>query len=190
MEKHGAAAELCLKATVTEMVKSRSLRANKLAVASPEPAALDSLLHEGVVVPISQEQYVAFRHHILFDYAASRVYLDIADPKQAVRQFAQSNGLGLVLAPALSYSLLQLWSDDRTGRERFWATITLFCGDSGCDPVARSVAARTASELPQVSGDALGFLAELLQPVDSTEIDLNSTLGQVVGALFVAVRRR
>ena len=185
VEKHGAAVELCLKATVNEMVESRSLRANKLAVASPGPAALDSLLREGVMIPMSQGQYVAFRHHILFDYAASRVYLDMAHPKEAVRQFSQSNGLGLVLAPALSYSLLQLWSDDETGREWFWATIALFCGDSGCDPVARSVAARTASELPEVSGDAIGLLAELLQPEDSTEIEPNSTLGQVVGALFV-----
>ena len=76
VERHGTAAELCLRRSVSEMVDGRALRANKLNAAGSDPTAFDTLLRENVLVSLPGDRQVAFRHHILFDYAASRVYLD------------------------------------------------------------------------------------------------------------------
>jgi hypothetical protein len=72
--EHGTAAEQCLHRVVSEMVGGRALKANRLSAAGSEPTVLDTLLHENVLVLLPGERHVAFRHHILFDYAASRVY--------------------------------------------------------------------------------------------------------------------
>ena len=119
----------------------------KLDAARPDAAAFDALLHENVLVPLKQEQFIAFRHHILFDYAASRVYLRPDDVAGTASLLGHGNGLGLMLAPALAFALQQLWNDTEGGHRRFWDAVTILSGDPACDPVARSVAARTASEL-------------------------------------------
>ncbi|MDD9996912.1 MAG: ATP-binding protein [Rhodospirillaceae bacterium] len=183
--QHGTGAELCLEAVVSTMVESRSLRARKLDVASADAKVLDDLLHENVLVALNKGQFVAFRHHILFDYAASRVYLRVDDLTETANVLSDCRGVSLMLAPALAFALLQLWNDDEGNRQDFWAAITRFCGDSNCDPVARSVAARTASELPRVSGDAIGLLTGMSEPTQLADIDSTRALGHVVGALVV-----
>jgi hypothetical protein len=184
IERHGTGAELCLEAAVAQMIESRSLRARKLDTARPDPSAFDALLHENVLVLLPQDQFVSFRHHILFDYGASRVYLRPDDLVQTSNILKHDKGLGLMLAPALGFALQQLWNDAECGHQRFWDAITRFSGDPSCDPVARSVAARTASELPRVSGDAIGLLSGLtLDAEPKTRAAL--ALSHVVGALIV-----
>ena len=184
VEKHGTGAELCLQAAVAQMIATRSLRAGKLDAARPDAAAFDALLHENVLVPLKQEQFIAFRHHILFDYAASQVYLRPDDVAGTASLLGHGNGLGLMLAPALAFALQQLWNDTEGGHRRFWDAVTILSGDPACDPVARSVAARTASELPRVPGDAIELLVGL-----SAQGDLKAraatALSHVVGALVV-----
>lgn len=184
VEKHGTGAELCLQAAVSQMVSTRSLRAEKLNAARPDPAAFDALLHDSVLVPLKQDQFVAFRHHILFDYAASRVYLHPDDVAGTAILLTHGNGLGLMLAPALGFALQQLWDDAERGHRRFWETVASLSGDPACDPVARSVAARTASELPRVPGDAIELLANL-SAQGGLEARAATALSHVVGALVV-----
>ena len=187
VEKHGTKAEVCLRTAISEMIGSRALQARKLDVAKADGLALDALLHENVLVLVRDEQFVTFRHHILFDYAASRVYLRPDDPKHAPRLLEQGTGLGLMLAPALSYSLLRLWNDRAQNRLSFWSAVTRFCGDSKCDPVARSVAARAAAELPSAVEDANGLVRALMGAAGPPEVDGKMALGHVVGALTVGL---
>ena len=85
------------------MVELQSLRARKLDAARPDATAFDALLHENVLVSLKQEeQFVAFRHHILFDYAASRVYLRIDDTAATAKLLMHGNGLGLMLRASVS----------------------------------------------------------------------------------------
>jgi hypothetical protein len=186
VEMHGIGAELCVEAAVKQMIESRSLRARKLDAARPNALAFDALLHENVFVSLKQEQFVAFRHHILFDYAASRVYLRTDKLEHTAILLANGNGLGLMLAPALGFALQQLWNDAEGGHRRFWDAITRFSGDPACDPVARSVAARTASELPLVPGDAIGLLAGLPMRGE-TKKRSTTALSHAVGALVVRI---
>jgi hypothetical protein len=83
--QHGTAAELCLRRAVSEMVDGRALRANRLNTAGSCPAAFDALLRENVLVPLAGNLHVGFRHHILFDYAASRVYPAVGAPRRPIR---------------------------------------------------------------------------------------------------------
>ena len=69
----GNAADLCLRAALELMVTTHTLQADRLAVARAGPAALDDLFKANVLVPVVGDRYVGFRHHILFDYAASRL---------------------------------------------------------------------------------------------------------------------
>jgi hypothetical protein len=180
--KHGTAAELCIEAAVTQMIESRSLQARKLDVARPDALTFDALLHENVLV--LQEQSVAFRHHVLFDYAASRVYIRTDDLGQTADLLKHDKGLGFMLAPALGFAIQQLWSDPDDGHRRFWMAIRRLTGDAGCDPIARSVSARAAAELPLVSGDAIGLFTGPLAQGDS-KTSLVAALSHVVGALVV-----
>ena len=184
VEKHGTGADLCIEATVTQMIESRSLRVRKLDAARPDASAFDALLHENVLVLLNQGQFVAFRHHILFDYAASHVYLRVDKLDQTAYLLTHGKGLGLMLAPALGYALQQLWNDVEDGHRNFWEAITRFSGDPAFDPVTRSVAARTASELPYICGDAIGLLAGLSEQGEPKKQSATA-LSHVVGALVV-----
>ena len=181
--KHGTAAERCLQATVKEMIESKRLRARKLNVACPD-VALDDLLRENVLFG-SHDQFVAFRHHILFDYAASRVFLQPDDPTGTAKLLESERGVGFLLAPAVGFLLHELWhTPDDMRLQDFWRAVATICGDTACDPVARSVAARTASELPSHSGDALGLLEGLSAQAEAKDRAVR-TLRHVTGAFVV-----
>jgi len=136
VERHGTAAELCLRRAVAEMVDGRALRANKLDAAGSDPAAFDALLRENVLVPLPGDRHVAFRHHILFDYAASRVYLDPDDISKTAALLASNSDLGLMLAPALAFALQSLWNTSGNGRASFWSAIVTIAGTAASDPIA------------------------------------------------------
>lgn len=186
IEPYRTVGELCLRDTVSKMVDLRVLRVRKLDVArmhATNAEMLDNFLHENVLISLGQRQIVQFRHHILFDYAASRVYLDLDDSIATFNLFRQKDGLGLMLAPAVSFSLTQLWGEGEDCRERFWFAIVRICGDSQCDPVARAVAARVATELPLATGQTAGLHEALLGVDQERGVNATRALGQVVSAL-------
>jgi hypothetical protein len=112
--------DACLRAVLEEMVTSRSLRASHQTAFASGGNGLARLLGAGVLVEQSGGRNVAFRHHILFDYAASRLYLNPFDAAGVHSAFVRENGLGLMLGPALGYSLQELWNNnpDRRSRDR------------------------------------------------------------------------
>lgn len=156
VERHGTAAEVCLRAVVFEMVALRAFRAPRLKVAATNPQILDVLIGEGVLVFTDQQRSVQFRHHLLFDYVASRVFMDTDAIESGQVAFPKADGLGLILAPAMSFLLCGLWAEERR-HERFWTAVIHLLGAKDCDPVIRSVAARMAAELPSAAEDILLF---------------------------------
>lgn len=186
VESHGSGADLCLTAAVKEMVNARTLQASKLEVAKENPAALDALLGENVLVTLRSERYVAFRHHILFDYAASRLFIDPTNLSGTNDMLRTDQSLGLMLAPALSFTLQELWAHGRVGRKPFWKAIIQFAGKSESNPIARSVAARVACELPETPVDMEGF-KDLLGQSSSERSLAFRALSHIVGALTVRI---
>jgi hypothetical protein len=95
VERHGVAAEVCLRDVVGEMVANRALRAPRVKVAAANPAILDTLTAEGVLVLADQQRSIQFRHHMLF--VASRVFLDACAIVSGAASFPKAQGLGLLL---------------------------------------------------------------------------------------------
>ncbi len=153
---HGVAAEVCLRSVVEDMVASRALRAQRVKVAAANPAILDTLTGEGVLVVTNGERSVQFRHHLLFDYVASRVFLEPDGVVDGSAAFPKAEGLGLVLAPAMGFLLQSLWAED-ADHNRFWTAVSNLLGRADCDPVIRSIAARMAAELPTTTDDIDAF---------------------------------
>ncbi|MBB4373749.1 hypothetical protein GGD63_006577 [Bradyrhizobium sp. cir1] len=182
----GSGADLCLRAAVEQMVTNRGLQASRLTVAQSDTAAFDRLLRNNVLIGVAGNRYVAFRHHILFDYAASRVFIDPADVEATGDLLRRDRGLGLMLAPALSYALQDLWVTGSAGHQEFWQAVAHFAGDHTSDPVARSVAARAACELPTMADDMRGFTT-LLSGAPATRQLAFQAFSHIVGALSVRI---
>jgi ATPase family associated with various cellular activities (AAA) len=180
----GIGANFVLRGIVHEMVSVGGLRAELHKVGTNDPYVLQELLRQNVLISIAKEKYVAFRHHILFDYAASRVYLNADNLPDTAALFEGSRGLGLMLGPALAFTLQELWARPAAGHPDFWRAIVAFSGNPNGDPVARSIAARTASELPMDDNDLGGLAGELLAPQAETA---TTALTHVIGALGVRV---
>jgi hypothetical protein len=177
---HGIAAEVCLRVVVEDMVAIRALRAQRIKVAAANPTILDTLTGEGVLVVTNGERSIQFRHHLLFDYVASRVFLDPDAIVAGSATFPKADGLGLVLAPAMGFLLQSLWAEDADHR-RFWTAVSNLLGAPSCDPVIRSVAARMAAELPVTAGDIDAF-ATLIKGGSAAAI---AALPHVAGATAV-----
>ncbi|WP_296701896.1 hypothetical protein [Thiocapsa sp. UBA6158] len=126
------------------------------------------------------ERSVQFRHHLLFDYVTSRVFLDADGIVDGTVTFPKTEGVGLVLGPAMGFLLQALWSEDQD-HNRFWTAIGNLVGASDCDPVIRSVAARMAAELPVLPEDVDAFARAINAGVPTA----NFTLARVAGAVAV-----
>ena len=148
----GAEGRACLTSTIQAMVEERGLEVNAAPLENKHGEMLDRLQHEGVLVPRRNGRQIAFRHNILFDYAASILYLDPFRPDHLHELLLRDKGLGLILGPALGYALQELWNDDED-RKRFWDLVILLVSDKNVDPIARGLAARRASEFPKTPGD-------------------------------------
>jgi len=185
VEQHGSGAELCLSAAVAEMVADRSLRARRTTAAAPDPDAFDAVQKDGVVMLLSDVRLIGFRHHILFDYAASRLFIDSLNIATTVDRLRNDRSLSLMLAPAIGFALQALWENGDAGRDVFWAAVSLFAGGTGVDPVARSIAARIASEQPRHKDELQGFLS-LLQNHASRKA-ASVAFAHVVGSIVVRV---
>jgi hypothetical protein len=174
---HGQAAFGCLRRILKEMIEKRSLQVSSASADPCEPAAFERLLKDGVLIQPGGVRYLAFRHNILFDYAASQLYLDPAQGEELKRLFERGQGLGLLLAPALGYALQELWSSD-AGRSAYWTTALQLIGDKSVDPIARSVAARSCCELPRTEEDMTGLI-EAVRATPGAAIALHHIVGSL-----------
>jgi hypothetical protein len=169
--------DTCLRAVLEEIVSSRSLRASQQTAFGNGGNGLARLLGAGVLVEQSGGRSVAFRHHILFDYAASRLYLNPFSPAAIHNAFLRENGLGLMLGPALGYALQELWNSNADRRE-YWNMVAGLIGDRAVDPIARSIAARSCSELPAAKSDT----DELIEQLSKDGVG-RAIFGAIIGSL-------
>ncbi|TDY85008.1 UNVERIFIED_ORG: hypothetical protein DFO49_5058 [Herbaspirillum seropedicae] len=153
----GSSAEACLGAVVQSMSDNLALRARTQTIALLMPEALDELLLKGVLAKVENDRYIQFRHHLLFDYAASRLLMDVDGLVSGRVKYTKEQMLGLMLAPALGFLLQELWGT-QADHERYWIAVERILGDEQADPVLRIVAGRLSAELPEY-GDDTNILA-------------------------------
>lgn len=142
------------------MVEKRSLEASIVPIRQEHAQVLDTILHGGVLVTRSNDRFLAFRHNILFDYAASRLYLNPFDGNELHDTFVRDRGMGLILSPALGYALQELW-DHEADRSTFWKQFARLTSDKNVDPIARIQVARIGCEWVKSATDISQFRTEL-----------------------------
>jgi hypothetical protein len=182
--RHGTGAALVLRQVVAAMVQNKQLRADRIASNIVPADALDLLMRDNVLVSVDSDRFIGFRHHILFDYSASRVYLNPGDVAETVSIARADRGLGFMLAPALNFALQEQWATDKTKRSQFWRAVFALAGNLDVDPIARSVAARVASELPKCGEDVSALIEKLVEQAPPAAPAI-STISQIVGSLAV-----
>lgn len=180
VEGHGSPAKICLNRMVKLMVESRALRAPFAEVAVENPAMIDTLCQQGVIVIGDNKRWVQFRHHLLFDYAAAKLFLDPDAIIRGIYRFQKSDALGLMLSPALGFVLREIW-ELQESREPFWASLEALINDDQGDPIIRSTAGRLGAEFPSKKEDCL----QLGKLAISGNKPAQDTLSHVTGALVV-----
>jgi hypothetical protein len=175
----GAEGKACLTSVIEAMVTERGVEADAGPLEKEHGAMLDRLQQVGVLVPRRNGRQIAFRHNILFDYVASRLYLDPFKPEHLQQLFLRDRGLGLILGPSLGYALQELW-DYQTDRALFWELVTLLVSDKSVDPIARSLIARRAVEFTRSIADIQRFAENLLDSKASGDVQTS-----LVGAFTI-----
>ena len=175
----GAEGKACLTSVIEAMVSERGVEADAGPLEKAHGAMLDRLQQVGVLVPRRNGRQIAFRHNILFDYVASRLYLDPFKPAHLQQLFLRDRGLGLILGPALGYALQELW-DYQPDHTLFWELVTLLVSDKNVDPIARSLVARRAVEFTSSIADIQQFADAL--PDSKASGDVQQSL---VGAFTI-----
>ncbi len=165
IEGYGTPAERCLRTVVEAMVEARTLRVQKHALDLKDPEMIDTLAHEGVLVPVENGRWVQFRHHILFDFTSAQVLLDPVDIVSGKLRFSKEQGRGLMLAPALAFVLQEIWASE-TRRRSFWTAVANILSDKDGDPVIRSAVWRMGVEYPAEAADTLTLAEHLVNGDD------------------------
>lgn len=180
VEGHGLPAKSSLSRVVQLMVQARALRAPTLQAAGDNPAMIDTLCKEGVLVVVDNGRWVQFRHHLLFDYAAARLALDPSAIISGAYRFSKTDALGLMLSPALGFVLREIWESE-TDHAHFWIALGTLINDEDGDPIIRSTAGRLGAEFPTSAQDCL-WLGNLAIAGDKK---VPKTLSHITGALVV-----
>jgi hypothetical protein len=175
----GAEGKACLTSTIAAMVEDRGLEVESGPLEQGHGSMLDRLQQAGVLVPRRNGRQIAFRHNILFDYAASRLYLDPFKSEHLQQLLLRDRGLGLILGPALGYALQELW-DDQPDRTLFWDLVILLASDKNVDPIARGLVARRASEFTKSVTDIQQLAGKLTDTQASA-----SLVASLVGAVTI-----
>ncbi|ACI58859.1 conserved hypothetical protein (plasmid) [Rhizobium leguminosarum bv. trifolii WSM2304] len=152
VERYAAPARACILRIVTAMVEARALRASFAVAAQSDASALDDLEREGVLISVDNRRWIQFRHHLLFDFAAARIMLDPEELIQGDLRFGKAEARGLMLAPALSFVLREIWMRE-PDRAEFWTAAGHILSDRDGDPVIRSATGRICAEYPLAVSD-------------------------------------
>ena len=158
IEIRGSPARACILRVVKSMVEMHTLRAPFEVAAGEDASALDDLKGAGVLISVDNDRWIQCRHHLLFDFAVSKVLLDPAELIVGKTIFSKAEARGLMLAPALAFVLREIWKSDPS-HAKFWTAATHILSDQMCDPVIRSAAGRICAELPERRDDTI-VLAE------------------------------
>ena len=178
----GSGADACLLQVVQNMVDGRTLRTPIATIAASLSDPLDCLLQQGVLARVENDRYIQFRHHLIFDYAASRLLMNVDSIVSGTTEYPRGETVGLMLAPALGFLLQELWSSE-DNRERFWTAVERILGNANGDPILRSVAGRLSAELPENPQDVHAIAAHAA----AGRVHVASALWHVISSLAVRV---
>ncbi|MGR3761722.1 hypothetical protein ACUXV3_16570 [Roseobacteraceae bacterium NS-SX3] len=180
IERHGNRGRACIARIANAMVSARTLRARVEVAGGPDPEVIDVLAGEGVIISVDHGRWIQFRHHLLFDFSAARVLIDPSALVDGSLRFPKEQAQGLMLAPALSFVLREIWDNDES-RASFWSASAIILADKEADPVLRGAVGRISAEYPEQSADT-AVLAKRILAGDS---NATQAFSHICGAFAV-----
>jgi hypothetical protein len=184
----GTARELVLVDVLRALVQERRLTVSKLrlrdAASTKEFASLcsDDVLVEQIA-NLHGRNIIGFSHHLLFDYAASRLLL-AADFDHFLASLASERDLSLFLRPSIDLLFKEAWLKDR---EAFWHLLRSFSAHERVPAIAKIIGPAVIPELAKNEQDLLPLI-EALKSADIRESDLaEQWVVHVVGAVLAGI---
>lgn len=184
----GIARELVLADVLRVLVDDRRLTVSKLRIPDAARATeFTSLCSDNVLVEqvanLHGRNIVGFSHHLLFDYAASRL---IVSPEFILflQRVARERDLALFLRPSIDLLFKEAWL---TSRDEFWMYLNLLSAHAGVPAIAKIIGPAVIPELAKVDED----LAPLVAALSSEEREVVDRAEQwiihVIGAVLAGV---
>jgi hypothetical protein len=169
-DDHHDAREALLLSIVERMITTRLLRITRRSLGQDARAGLlPNLLRHGVLSAgemdgREDENLLLFSHHVLFDYAAARLWLDSGrDVDLLISRLTAGPELTLMLSPSLSMVLGEAWAAADSAQPRFWELGLRMAIADGLPEVARLMAPMVAAEQARSPVDFAPLIAALQQ---------------------------
>jgi hypothetical protein len=178
--------ERILRRVCTLMIEARRLRIERHRIVEPgSEEALKQLFGNQVLVEwqppsasVPQRQQVAFSHHILFDFAASQLFLP-SEPADVAHLLAADPDVILMIRPSIVMRYQLLWDVDRNA---FWTLLLGLCGDPQIPPVGKVIGAAVLAQFARNLQDFDAFLQALSKP-GAQQATAETAFRHLVGAL-------
>jgi hypothetical protein len=184
----GDAREAVLTEVVQAVVRERRLTVAKgrLPIAA-RTKDFSSLCSDNVLVEQAANLHgryvVGFSHHLLFDYAGSRLLL-VSDFNDFLRSLGAERDLTLFLRPSIDLFFKEAWLK---GRNEFWSYLRLFSAHETVPAIAKIIGPAVIPELAKARED----LAPLVEGLSSLETKLaemaEQWIAHAVGAVLAGV---
>ncbi|NTC81662.1 ATP-binding protein [Agrobacterium tumefaciens] len=155
----GTDAQHAVAAVIAALVARKALRTRRFQL---EAASVDMLLTRGLLT--EDREYVGFRHHIIFDHATARYFLDWADEDALLSQLGQDAAAGLILAPAMRFVLERMWKENRAATSGIWKLFARILSQDNTSPVIVASILRWIIENVRDRSAAAGLLTLLSSP--------------------------
>lgn len=183
----GDAREELLRRTVGHMLLRRSLKTARSDIVDPAaPQHLQDLLSVGVLVEwqatvqaTPDRRILAFSHHVLFDYAVSRLVL--GDSQQLLDWLIEEPELLLAIRPSISMYFETNWVAD-SRRQSFWELALMVTGSGRVRQVCKVVAPSVAAALARSPEDLGPILCILSEPESVRRVSAERLIQQTVWA--------
>ncbi len=180
----GNVREAILTEMVTALVGERKLTVAKTHILSTtkEPQ-FSSLCSDNVIVEqvanLHGRNIIGFSHHLLFDYAVSRLVIG-SDFERFLQTISRERDLSIFLRPSIDLFFKEAWLRQR---ETFWTDLSLFSADPSVPAIAKIIGPAVIPELAKSEDD----LAPLYSADPKEKAISEQWVVHVVGAVLAGV---
>ena len=126
---------------------------------------------------------IGFSHHLLFDYAVSRLVLG-ADFAEFLVAIARERDLSLFLRPSIDLFFKEAWLKERGA---FWSNLMLFSSGVGVPAIAKIIGPAVIPELAASEEDLLPLVYALRSTDPKDKVIAEQWIVHVVGAVLAGV---
>jgi hypothetical protein len=188
------AREEVLTRAVEAMIDAHELRAARRAVRTPDAgsAALNALLTSHVLVEWQESDsaapnrdFVAFSHHVVFDYAIARLQFRNLQPADLGGKFAAEPDLVISVRPSLVLHFQHVWERD-SSRNPFWDLVLQLIRFEGVPEIGKLIGPGIAAAGTKDLSDLGSLFAELTAADPEQRRAAEHALQHLVGALSVS----